>query len=255
MISAFEKRLPSKLQNMHKVGLFEPEEDDLIHLHIFNTAFLIYMFPFDEMKAFLRFDTDLEPELRAGTMNFYKRCIQCHLYVYGREKRFLSKNPSFSGKVRSLAETFPDCKIVCMVRNPLEAVPSAVSWVSYGLKCYNSIDDRVLAAEIPKGISHLYFYPRKQLEKLPPDRGAILRYEDLVAEPAKFVRDLYFRFGMDIPPAFRNILEDASEENKNYKSGHTYSLESQGLSPDMILKDYKEVFDEFYPDRIRRRAK
>jgi hypothetical protein len=251
VISAFEKRLPSELQSMHKVGLFEPEEDDLIHLHIFSTAFLIYPFPFDEIKTFLFFDTDLEPEERAKIMNFYKRCIQCHLYIYGREKRFLSKNPSFSVKVRSLAEAFPDCRIICMVRTPLEAVPSAISWMSYGLKGYNSFDDRLLAEEIPKGISHLYFYPREQIKKLPPDRGAVLRYEDLVTDPSKFVRDLYFRFGMDIHPKFQTILEDVTEENKNYKSRHTYSLESYGLSRDKLFRDYKEIFDTFYPDLIR----
>jgi hypothetical protein len=251
VISALENRLPAQLQDMHKVGLFDPEEDELINLHIFNTAFLVYPFPFEEVKTFLRFDTALETVERAKIMNFYKRCIQCHLYIYGREKRFLSKNPSFSGKVWSLAEAFPDCRIVCMVRTPLEAVPSAISLMSYGLKCYNSIDDRILVEEIQKEISHLYFYPLEQLKKLPPDRGAILRYEDLVAGPVKFVQDLYFRFGMEIHPEFLSVLKNVAEQNKNYESRHTYSLESYGLSPDKIVRDYKQIFEEFYPDLIR----
>ena len=50
----------------------------------------------DEMNRFSRFDTDVSPEHRKKIMRFYKKCVQRHLYVFGPEKHFLSKNPRWA---------------------------------------------------------------------------------------------------------------------------------------------------------------
>jgi hypothetical protein len=57
-------------------------------------------------------------------MNFYKRCLQRHVYAYGGRKIYLSKSPSFSASVDSIYKTFPDARIIYLVRNPMEVVPS-----------------------------------------------------------------------------------------------------------------------------------
>ena len=40
-------------------------------------------------------------------MTFYRRCVQRHMYAHGESKHYLSKSPSFSGKVDALYKNFP----------------------------------------------------------------------------------------------------------------------------------------------------
>ena len=83
----------------------------------------------DKPEAY--FDTQTPPEDRQQIMSFYKACVQRHLYVHGTSRRFLSKNPAFSPKLDALNEFFPDSKAVCNVRNPYQAIPSLLSFLSF----------------------------------------------------------------------------------------------------------------------------
>jgi hypothetical protein len=60
-------------------------------------------------------------------MGFYRGCLLRQAYVRGPHKTFLSKNAMFSSKIENLRLWFPGCRIVYMVRNPLEAIPSMLS--------------------------------------------------------------------------------------------------------------------------------
>ena len=133
LIRALEKRSIRNLAKIHPISLFEAEEDGIILLHIFSSAFLGFVLPFlDDLWPYVLLDQEMGDAAQRGKiMAFYQRCVQNHLYVFGREKRFLSKNPLFSAMVGSLNETFPDAKFICMARTPFETVPSAVSLLTF----------------------------------------------------------------------------------------------------------------------------
>lgn len=178
-------------------------------------------------------------------MKFYKKCVQRHLYVFGRNKHFLSKNPASSSKINSIYETFPDAKIICMVRHPFEAVPSAISWISYGFYQFNSAEQSVVTEKILSWISHFYTYPIDQLDKRPEDSQMIATYDTLVGDPAAFVTAIYERFGFDMSKSYSRYLDAQNQKSKNYKSSHGYSLEQYGLTPEQIVCDFKPIFDRF----------
>jgi len=240
-----ENRIFSGSRHMHKISIFEAEEDEIILIHIFSSLFLAFMFPFDEINPFSRFDTDVSEANRKKIMNFYLRCIQRHLYVFGPDRRFLSKNPAYSGKINSIYETFPDAKIVCLVRQPLEAVPSAISMVSYGFRKFNTADQSVLNEKILSLIAHFYTYPLEQLDKRSEDCGMIETYDTLVGDPGAFVKRIYDRFDLDISEPFRLFLDRETEKARQYSSRHTYSLEGYGLSAEQIVRDFKPIFERF----------
>ena len=132
LVSVLEKSLFKNLSTIHPASLFEAEEDGMILLHIFSSATAFFVLPFaEEFRPYFLFDQELPESQRRRILGFYKRCVQNHLYVFGRDKQFLSKNPMFSTMVQSLDEIFPDAKFVYMARTPLETVPSAISLVSY----------------------------------------------------------------------------------------------------------------------------
>ncbi len=240
-----EDRMFAGSRNMHKISHFEAEEDEIILIHIFGSAFLAFMFPFDEMNLFTRFDTDIPAERRSAIMSFYKKCVQRHLYVFGPHRHFLSKNPASSSKVRSIYETFPDAKIVCMVRNPLEAIPSAVSWMSYGFYQFNDAEQRVVTERILSQISHWYTYPLTELDTRPEESQAVEKYDALIGDPAEFMKRIYLRFGFHLSEAFRDFLDKESQKAKRYKSKHDYTLAQYGLSIVKVVSDFKSVFDRF----------
>ena len=242
---ALEDKAFAGSRSMHKISHFEAEEDEIILIHIFASLFLIFMFPFDDMNQFSRFDTEVPPYRRKKIMNFYKKCVQRHLYEFGPDRHFLSKNPASSSKINSICETFPDAKIICPVRRPFEALPSAISWVSYGFNQFNTVDQAVTTAKILSLISHFYTYPLEELDKRPESGRLIATYDDLVTDPGAFVRRLYDRFGFVVSEDYGRYLEKETEKARTYRSTHTYSLDRCGLTHDQVIEDFKPIFDRF----------
>lgn len=242
---ALENKIFAGARSMHKLSHFEAEEDEIILIHIFSSLFLAYMFPFDEMNRFSRFDTDVPPEQRKKIMNFYRKCVQRHLYVFGPDKHFLSKNPASSSKINSIYETFPDASVVCPVRRPFEALPSAISWISYGINQFNTAGQAVVTEKILSLISHFYTYPLEQLDKRPEACRAIDTYDNLVADPGTFVKGIYGRFGFSISDEYRQYLDSETQKAKKYQSRHSYSLDKYGLTTDQVVKDFKPIFERF----------
>jgi hypothetical protein len=76
-------------------------------------------------------------------MKYYKECVQRHLFArfglwseyfpkhYADKKIiYTSKNPTFTYRLKVLYKTFPDCKVISLVRDPVESVPSLASFLS-----------------------------------------------------------------------------------------------------------------------------
>lgn len=248
MILASEKRSLKRLNQMHQgSSLFNPEEDDQILIHIFSSSYLGFMFPFeDDFRPFWLFDTEMPITDRVRIMAFYKRCVQRHLFVFGQNKRFLSKNPAFCPKIRSLGETFPDAKIICMVRTPLEVLPSLLSLFNYYYHTFLSpIEPYPMQNGLLKMVAHFYRYPIEELKKWAPERQSVMTYDTLVQNPEQTVLDLYERFRFNLLPRYHQVLQDEMQKARKYKSQHQYSIEQFGLTHEQIISDYGDIFDQF----------
>jgi hypothetical protein len=190
------------------------------------------MFPFgDLLRPFVYFDIQLDTKQKTSIMAFYKRCVQNHLYVFGREKHFLSKNPFFSGMIQSLTKTFPDAKFLCMVRTPFETVPSAISMWSTCFHFFLSpLDPLPLLDAQREIITHYYRYPLEQLAALSPELQQVVTYPALVTEPAWTTIDIYKNFNLAMTPAFMLTLQREEEKARRYASSHWSSLASAVIS-------------------------
>src|SRR3990172_4038999 len=114
-LKAWEERKFAATQDMHATGLTVPEEDDFIHTFSCASGFWIVLLPYMGLLDFYYVD-QRPPQRRHRLMNFYKECVKRQLYLNGADKIHLSKNPTFSGRIESLIETFPDARIVVMMR-------------------------------------------------------------------------------------------------------------------------------------------
>ena len=130
LLHKFDDATLGKLK-IHPISFFQPEEDENIHLLIWDGYFVTFLFPFmDEMPFYQHFDEALSPEHKRRIMTFYKSMVQRHMYATGK-KYYVAKNSAFSAKIQTLTEFFPEARIdLTSPANPLEMLPSTVSWIN-----------------------------------------------------------------------------------------------------------------------------
>ena len=245
LLYAFDKATLGKIK-IHPISFFKPEEDENIHLQNWDGYFISYLFPFmDEMPNYQHFDQALSPEHKHRIMRFYKSMLQRHLYATGA-KYFVAKNPAFSPKIETLSEFFPDARIIYLVRNPLDMLPSTVSWVNYARLQFTEPEEQHLYIdEILEYTQHWYRHPLNFLDAHPSPRHLILLYDDLIQKPEAVIRSFFEQFGYPNQPTLDQIVDDAIKETLAYQSDHVYSYEEMGFTRQQIIELYADIFDRF----------
>jgi omega-hydroxy-beta-dihydromenaquinone-9 sulfotransferase len=245
LLHAFDERTLGKLK-IHRISFFQPEEDENILLHIWDSFWVSFMFPFmDEMPNYQHFDEALPPERKRRIMKFYKSMLQRHMYATGK-KYFVAKNPAFSPKIATLLEFFPDARIIYLARNPLDMLPSTVSWINYARRQFTEPEEKYLYLdEIVDLTQHWYRYPLQYLDAHPSPRHLILNYDDLIQRPEQVIRSFYEQFGYPDKPGLDRIVDEAVKEALTFRSDHFYSYEEMGFTHGQILETYADIFERF----------
>lgn len=249
LLYAFDRATLGKIK-IHPISFFQPEEDENIHLHIWDGYFVTFLFPFmDEFPNYQRFDEALSPEHKRRIMSFYRSMLQRHMYATGK-KYFVAKNPAFSPKIETLAEFFPDARIIYLVRNPLDMLPSTVSWINYARRQFTDPKETWLYIdEIVDMTRHWYSHPLQYLDSHPSPRHLILNYDDLIQRPEAVLRAFYEQFGYPDKPGLEDIVDQAVKETLSFQSDHVYSYEDMGFTREQIVALYADIFERFGFDK------
>ena len=232
---------------IHPISFFSPEEDENILLFNFSTFFITFLFPFmEEMPPYLYFDDEIPEKERRAIMQFYRSCVQRHLYATGGKLTFLSKNPSFTPKIATLKEFFPDARILYLVRNPIEMLPSTISWLSYVWHVFGQPQERYpYRQEILAFTQYWYRHALDYLDAHPSSNHLIVRYEDMFMHPADTILGFYRQFGYPITALTQKVISRGAERNRIYQSEHEYSHDDMGFTREQIEQAYHEVFVRF----------
>jgi hypothetical protein len=235
---------------IHPISFFQPEEDENIHLHIWDGYFVTFLFPFmDEFPNYQHFDEALSPEHKRRIMSFYKSMLQRHMYATGK-KFFVAKNPAFSSKIETLVEFFPDARIIYLARNPLDMLPSTVSWINYARRQFTDPKETWLYIdEIVDMTQHWYRHPLNYLDAHPSPRHLILNYDDLIQRPETVLHAFFEQFGYPAKPGLDEIVDKAVKETLSYNSDHVYSYEDMGFTREQIINLYADIFERFRFDK------
>ncbi len=252
MADALERVQARLLRNadaIHQLRLNQPEEDEGVMIHVWASAFLGLVFPVPVTADFMFFDEMPGPR-RKLLMGWYKRCIQRHLYCQKPGLQLLSKNPMFTTKISSVLETFPDARVIYMVRSPYETVASVHNLVeklwNIQLKLPPDAEPREKLAE------HCYYsydYALSVLDNHDPAASYVVKYDDLVKDPMAVITKVYEHFGYTMSDRTRARFEEACERARRYKSRHKYSLEQYGFTREQVYRDARRVFERFGFDK------
>jgi hypothetical protein len=249
LLFEFDRRTLGKFK-IHRISFFQPEEDENILFHIWDSLWVSFLFPFmDEFPNYQHFDEALAPEHKRRIMAFYKSMLQRHMYATGK-KYFVAKNPAFSPKIETLLEFFPDARIIYLARNPLDMLPSTVSWINYARRVFTKPKEKYLYLdEIVDFTQHWYRYPLKYLDAHPSPRYLILNYDDLIQRPEQVIRSFYEQFGYPDKPGLDRIVDEAVKETLSFNSDHVYSYAEMGFTREQIVELYSDIFQRFGFDR------
>ena len=248
-VRAWEERKFGRTRDVHAMGLTEFEEDDGVLTYSCASGAWIVRLPWLGELDFYHVDA-LPERKRRRRMRFYKECVRRQLHLNGPHKIHLSKNPTFSGRVESLIETFPDARIVVPFRNPYETIPSLLKLMQLAWRMRRWSD-----AEMQPGLRalaeqsfHTYRHPLEVLGRHPETRRAIVDYAELVADSKKVVERVYAELGLPMTPEYDALLAARQRTAQKHETSHRYDLAEFGLSAGEIHAPLADLFERFHWD-------
>ena len=231
---------------IHSFSLFDPEEDEHLLFYIWSTFFAGFVFPYlDELPPYQYFDTEIPRAERRRIMSFYRNCIKRHLFSTGG-RHYMAKNPLFSARIESILETFPDARILYLVRSPLEMLPSTISLFRYMDRLFSQPRQKYPHCdEILAWTKYWYDHPLEIIDRTSPEQCMIVRYDDLMESPDTIFRSIYRRFGYSKNEALETILQEAVATARSHSSTHRYSYEAMGFTREQIVREFAHIFARF----------
>ena len=245
-VQAWEEWRYGRMRNMHSMGLTQPEEDDIVLYWSMAAGFWITKMPYMGDLDFYAMN-DWTPHKRRRYNNFYRECVRRQLYLNGTQLIHLSKNPMYSGRVASLIEAFPDCKIIVNVRNPYETIPSLMSLMRGGWKGmgWDDAQQAETLSILADQSFDTYLHPIEALDANPNTKAAIIDYRDLTSDPAATIEKLYSDLDLPMTEEYREVLAQQGKRERKHNAKHEYSLDQFGLKADEIRTRLDVLFDRF----------
>jgi hypothetical protein len=242
----WEKKRYGKTQDIHAMGLTQPEEDDF--LFYWSCASGTWMLKLPAMGEIDFYHLDQAPEKkRRRVERFYADCIRRQLYLNGPDRVHLCKAPHFAGRVASLIESFEGAAIVVTMRSPYETIPSLLKLMKVGYQLRGWDEPRMARSlrVLAEQSFHTYKHPLEVLARHPEAKHAIVDYRELVAEPKRVVGEVYEALGLPLTAEFAAVLDQEQARARKHESGHRYSLEEFGLDKDAIERELAELFQRY----------
>ena len=245
LIGWIEVRIFGGWDDMHRMRLDQPEEDDGFFVYTFVTEAIYLLFPYIEELWQAGFQDALPPDRRRKLMRYYRSCLQRRLYVDGPDRIMLAKATQSSGAVESLIEAFPDAKFITIIRHPYQSVASHVSvfypvWRAHSPElAKNSPISKSYALLAVRWFQHLFEFRNK----VSPSQYYCVDYRDLTRDPVRALEDLYAHFGWPMSNALRAKLDAATQQGRKFQSKHEYTLEEFGLSKEWLQEELGPLLD------------
>ncbi|MFC2151679.1 sulfotransferase [Bacteroidota bacterium] len=242
--------------NIHKTGLDEAETDD-VALFFRNFEGMFYWLYFSAWKTFTSFDNLKDDLIKQSklekTIKYLEILHKKNIYLTGSKKRLFSKSFSLVMDMDKLYAKFKNPKIIVLLRDPIEVIPSSIS----------------LANNVQKNINNL--------EKLSDQKKQVYYgnlynaslsffkfFDDQITDNVKLKESILLISHKELKEDFENTMnkicdyceiEQTSElldavkkqatKQPNFKGKHVYSLEEFGFSVEQVKKDFLFLYTKY----------
>lgn len=242
------ERMFRNWDGIHQVGLDAEEEDESLFVYALATPALFLLWPFVDACPELQNIDQLPPAVRQKIARDYRATMQRHVHVHGktrtgRERLLLIKNVLLPSRIETTKMAFPDAKFIRLVRDPIEAIPSAMSLFT--------AQWAVHSPEIPKcsretrALGEMFIDHYRRLaeygERASPGSFVTVRFEDLVRDPVAVIEDIYAFFGWEVTDDYREALRKELSRPSPFKSRHGYDLADYGWDPEDVRHELQDL--------------
>ena len=237
----------------HKTSLSSIETDDASMLFRFFDGFFLYGFFLTWSKEDL-FDW-VDPKIRDNSKrdfnwfeSMWKRTLRFH-----KSDRMIAKLFSVSANCPAFLNKFKDAKILYMVRDPLNVIPSGLSLVTGVLdKKFNfwsmpEEDRQRFINKLYEALKELLlrFHDDWTNGKIDKNRVMIVKFDKMMSDFDGLMDEVLDFVDYDASDKFLEDIKLTSDKQKNFKSGHKYDLEKFGLTEEQIREDCDVIYKTF----------
>jgi hypothetical protein len=244
----------------HETSLRDVETDDaMAFFHFVDGGFLwSYFLAWEDTWGSAQcrryFELDDEPAAEQEKLFRYLEGCWRRNQAAKQKDRIIVKSSIFTLRVKTLLRRYPDCRIIYVVRDPLETIPSGMSLLtgvlenSYDMFNATRPDDRARYLEnLYQGSLCLYrtFHDVKKSGVIPPANLQIVRYPDLMNDFENTMKRLVDFLELQPAPEFWDKVREQAQKQEKYQSKHAYSLAKFGLDEARIRRDLQFVYEEY----------
>ncbi len=233
--------------DIHATGFNKSEEDEGLHFVSGISPSIGLATPFLKEFSDLYIPDRLDVKTKENIKNYYKATVQRWMYALGSNKLYLGKTVMSSGRLEMLHEIFPDVKIIFLIRNPYQAIPSFTSMFAEPWKVLHPDIEKTSEAYREWGELGIEYYKYFNLQKenFKKENFITIPYTDLIAAPKDTVLKIYTQLKLEISPAFLEKLDKATEKATRYNSKHSYTLDEYAFDKQHIYNELKFIFEEY----------
>ena len=254
LLPILEKISPARHHSTaaHKTSLSSVETDDVGLFFRYFDGFFLYGFllSFADEDLFEYFD----PKVRDTS----KRDFDWFENVWSRT--VVNQDLSYIGKLFSLStnlpafqKRFPNAKILYMIRDPLNVIPSGLSLVTgvldkrFGFWSLNKDKRDQYIKRLYNALVTLLrrFHEDWTNGNINQSSVFIVRYDKMMSNFDQLMDSILGFIGQQPSDDLIRKIKETAEAQRNYKSKHGYDLKKFGLSEEKIKTDCKFVYDTF----------
>jgi omega-hydroxy-beta-dihydromenaquinone-9 sulfotransferase len=184
---------------------------------------------------------------------YHEACWRRNL-TYKRANRILAKTSMLTFRLDALLKRYPDCKLVYVIRDPVEVIPSGMSLLASVLENGYDVWNRTKEEDQKRWLENLYqascdilryFHEANSAGLIPEKNLCVVRYTDLLQDLEPTMKRILDFIEVEPPAAFVEEVRAQAERQRNYKSRHQHSPEKFDLDPERIRRDLAFVYDAF----------
>ncbi|MDB5396391.1 MAG: hypothetical protein JWM91_3897 [Rhodospirillales bacterium] len=166
----------------------------------------------------------------------------------GRQgKRWILKTPGHLPTLDTLFKVFPETTVITTHRDPIQTVPSYCSMVNSLVHMNsNDVDDVGVGRFTEKRWAGFLERYEAARERIGRHRFIDIKYEDLLKAPLEQARPVLAKLGIEMTEEVENAMKEWLSENaRENRAAHHYTLEQFGLSTGELERDFESYRERF----------
>lgn len=253
-----QKKYPKNLYdpNIHKTGLLEAETDDAA---VFFKSFkgMFYWLYFSAWKKFIDFEEikkDLVNTSDQKNMIKYLKVLHKKNLAYSNiNKRIFSKSFSFILDVNEVFINYKGAKVVILMRDPKEVIPSSISLAKSVQEKINDFS-KLKNNDKQRYYTNLYnaslsFYQlfdeqitsNKYLQK----NVLLISHKNLKNDFENTMKRICDYTEIEITQNLMIAIKNQALKQPTFKAKHKYSLQEYGFSEKMVNQDFNFIYSKY----------